>query len=273
MNNDTYIEWLANKLGISFNANKKQIDKAIKSLIKLLPYYAISKYYDVSRNIIIEKILPVHLAKTSQVGIYKVQLETNIKRLLEVLINSFDNNSFDNSIILKINDYVRINDNIYFSTLEEKTLSVSFKEEALYTIESKFKTSYLKFLESLQIKDYTIIPIMERFCYTSSYYEEMCFLFTIGHINGNLILAYENTLVSRSTFIFAVNEKLYLQAVEKIENYFTSNKIHKRSDFELLKKFFSTHIENMKVFKIIHDEYNNWRQLIKYYSLGKNTAS
>lgn len=132
----------------------------------------------------------------------------------------------------------------------------------------KYKSDQLGYLKIRHLKNYPIIPILERFYSESSNVcrEEPSLLFTICKSNGILVLVYENTSISRASFVFIIQADHSKGAIARIKDYFSSNIPNKRSELQLSNNRFSSHDGFMRVIRVVHDDNNNWQSTIDFYS-------
>ena len=130
----------------------------------------------------------------------------------------------------------------------------------------KFKTVQLSYLEKKQLKLVPIIPIGEKVYGSLTYREEPALLFTLGKSRGTLTLVYENTSISRASYVFIIDRNKIDYAISKIKAYFSSEKPNKRSELQYSRDMFLQSDGFLRVIRVIHDDVDNWKSTINFYS-------
>lgn len=120
------------------------------------------------------------------------------------------------------------------------------------------KTPYLDYLCKIHSEDCIIVPIIEKLSYRNTIIEEDAFLFTIKKDKYYFII-WENVNVSRATYIFYSFDYNYMERLQQIFDFSTSNISNKRSN---LHSNSSVYIK-LGLTKIIqHTTFNEWKNKI-----------
>lgn len=251
-----HIALLGKELGIEKDISKSGIKEAVKRLSQRLPYFTTIKYPNVNNSYFTEVKIPVKLTPTTYKQIYLVELETDMIRLLESLINCKTNLN----VPLRKNMYVRLTASGEIYELGSRPFPKDLISMSIDMILLKYTTSEFYFLKTLQNRQYQIIPVLENICNTEN--RELGLIFTIGNLCEYDVLAYESYLDSRATYVFIVRKGLCEKAIQKIKSYFQSDINNKRS---LIKKVSKPYISRangfIKVIKISHN--SDWASNIK----------
>ena len=152
--------------------------------------------------------------------------------------------------------YKRQNSNIASSSVTSKDILL------------RYKSQQFDFLKSRQLKRFAIIPILENVSNSNTVKEEPALLFTTAVGRETCTLVYENTSISKSTYIFIVDTELYDNAIKCILSYFTSKKINKRSELQYSRDMFNRQDGFLRVIRVIHDDFENWKSAINFYAKG-----
>lgn len=152
--------------------------------------------------------------------------------------------------------YKRQNSNIASSSVTSKDILLQYKSQQF------------DFLKSKQLKRFAIIPILENVSNVNTVKEEPALLFTTAGGKETCTLVYENASISKSTYIFIIDTELYDNAVKFILSHFTSIKINKRAELQYSRDMFNRQDGFLRVVRVIHDDIENWRSTINFYSKG-----
>lgn len=79
---------------------------------------------------------------------------------------------------------------------------------------------------------------------------------------------YENASISKSSYIFIIDPEFYDDAVKFISSYFASKKINKRAELQYSRDMFNRQDGFLRVVRVIHDNFENWKNTINFYSKG-----
>lgn len=122
----------------------------------------------------------------------------------------------------------------------------------------QLKSQYLDYLSSIHIDtDKLYYCIEKRINSNAVVIEEDAFFFSIQSNPIYTLLAFENTLPSRATFLFTCKNNELNKAIDFIHNYFSSPEINKREKF-LVKKLNLTGYGIVKYERVLHDSYSSW---------------
>lgn len=156
---------------------------------------------------------------------------------------------------------------IYQSLLRLRSnLNIKFCSRTAEDILLQYKTTQLKFLKRKQLKRYPIIPVIEIASSCSYIKEETSLLFTINDNNDVYTLVYENTSISRASYVFIVNHDKYDNAIKFIISFFTSNRMGKRAELQYSRDMFNKDDGFLRVIRVLHDNNDNWETAINFYS-------
>lgn len=128
-----------------------------------------------------------------------------------------------------------------------------------------YKSQQLDFLEKKQLKKYEIIPVLEKTANLSAQREEPSLIFTVAANSEMCTLVYENTFISRASYIFIVERDSYDMALNLIISYFTSKSINKRAELQYSRDMFTKADGFLRVIRVPHED-SNWEFAINFYS-------
>lgn len=127
-----------------------------------------------------------------------------------------------------------------------------------------YKSKYLDWLCSKQLSNYKIYYCLEvRSNANQQEKDEDAFIFTIKETPQTLILIYENSLESRSSIIFKIKKYKYLDVIQDIHHFFSSNAVNKR---ELI---IQGNISDVPLFtrntywRIMHTNFKSWKSKVE----------
>lgn len=174
-----------------------------------------------------------------------------------------------NLLILKSPDWERIKNKIeigkqyfeFITTKRNKIGPLFSIEEALKLNDSTFKKShYLKYLASIQFKEFKLIPIIE----VNLNQSENSFIFRVTSKGKKIIFIWENANENRATHVFTSSEKSHENNLKILESFICTQMQSKRS------LLYMKDIENLKMQKelgyltsIRHEDIDSYKRHIK----------
>lgn len=151
--------------------------------------------------------------------------------------------------------------------LRQKSISINTTVTAK-DILLRYKSQQLEFLESKQLKRFAILPILENVSNLNTIKEEPALLFTVSASKETCTLVYENTSISKSSYVFIIDPQMYEEAIKFIATYFMSKKINKRSELQYSRDMFNRQDGFLRVVRVVHDDIENWKNSINFYAKG-----
>ena len=158
------------------------------------------------------------------------------------------------------------------SKKKNTTASTNTERKEMTSYEAKiyckqFKSRYLDYLCAKQLEDYKVVCCIEHRCNSvGNVSKEYSLIFTVKKTERLLYLAYENTIDSRSTYLFPVPKNKWRQCIDKIYDFFASNEINKREQLASGKIYLN--LPGMYEYqRILHNDYLTWVERIKYCGL------
>lgn len=130
----------------------------------------------------------------------------------------------------------------------------------------QYKSQQFSILEKKQLKRIDIIPILENTSNTTSQKEEPALLFTVAANTETYTLVYENTSISRASYVFIIERNSYDNCVKLITSYFTSKQTNKRAELQYSRDMFNKSDGFLRVIRVLHDNNSNWEDTINFYS-------
>lgn len=132
---------------------------------------------------------------------------------------------------------------------------------SLPEIKSSF---YLKKLCNLHLKDYPIFYCIEtKNTFSGGASPEKAFVFCLKDTGSHLIIIYENTIESRSSYIFKINRGGFITTINKIHDFFSSNLENKREKLSVNSIEFPKKVISYN--RIIHNSFEQWINDIQKY--------
>lgn len=206
---------------------------------------------------------------------FKLEFDKAQKSFMEICKSILWNFPFivcrvENGRIVEIDEdfakYV-INDIAYFQKFQSRRrISLNYSSYTAKEILLRYKSQQLNFLENKQLKQFEIIPIIENASNSSIQREEPALLFTIGSNTNTYTLVFENSYISRASYIFIIERNCYDAAVKIIASFFTSNKVNKRAELQYSRDMFNKADGFLRVIRVPHDNNSNWEYSINFYS-------
>lgn len=90
----------------------------------------------------------------------------------------------------------------------------------------------------------------------SSTQQEKAFVFIIKDEKDKLLAVYENTLESRSSYLFYIKRAGFIEAIRKIHDYFASDIINKRENMASKAVIFPKKI--YVYYRVVHNTLYQW---------------
>ncbi len=124
---------------------------------------------------------------------------------------------------------------------------------------------YLKKLCNIHIKDYPIFYCIEtKNTFSGCTSPEKAFVFCLKDIGSHLIIIYENTIESRSSYIFKIKRGGFITTINKIHKFFSSNLKNKREKLLVNSIEFPKNVISYN--RVIHNSFEQWiNDIRKYY--------
>ena len=122
---------------------------------------------------------------------------------------------------------------------------------------------YLKELCKLHISDYPVYYCTERKDTKSGTASpEKAFLFILKKTDTRMMIIFENTIESRSSYVFVIRQKGYIETIQRIHKFFVSDLVNKREKMASYRiDFKSPNI--LSYYRIIHNTFYQWNQDIR----------
>lgn len=125
-------------------------------------------------------------------------------------------------------------------------------------------SDYLKFLCSQHSLDFPIFYCVEnKNTETGTANSEKAFIFTLKSTPNKVLIIYENTLDSRSSYLFSVKKSFYQKAIDHVHSYFSSDAQNKREKLAYKTVVFPKSIF-LQYNRIIHSSFNQWESEILF---------
>lgn len=153
-----------------------------------------------------------------------------------------------------------------YKILSQNKSKLGTSEITSKEILTRHKSFQFNFLKNRQLKNYEIIPIVEIVSNSITHKKEPALLFTIAKCSDTFTLVYENTFISRATYVFIIKCTHYLNAVKKISSFFKSEQINKRSIIQFSRDIFKSSDGFLRVIRVLHTDNNIWRETINFYA-------
>lgn len=130
----------------------------------------------------------------------------------------------------------------------------------------QYKNEALDYLNKIHKKTFPIHVINENVINLITKKEEKALLFCVGDIGETLTLVYENTSISRASYIFIVSKEKYLDAYKAINSYFASSEVNKRLNIANSRDMFTIEDGIFRVIRLPHTNLIDWKTAISFYA-------
>ena len=123
----------------------------------------------------------------------------------------------------------------------------------------QLKSEYLDYLSNIHIDKYKIFHSPEvRVNSNDVVVDEEAFIFTINEGSESIVVLYENIIPSRASIVFTLKKEKYQDAINSINNYFTSLVTNKRE--KLIRRTIAFNHEGIIGYdRVVHDCFHNWK--------------
>lgn len=197
----------------------------------------------------LKKKIPVIKVKVQKINITDI---INIDEITQSIISLKNQPSHLIDVAIKKTPIKVIN--------KPKRISVS----EFYSLPDVKSSVFLKKLCNLHLKDFPIFYCVEtRTNFSGSSSPEKAFVFCLKETSSNLIIIYENTIVSRSSYIFKIKKGGFIGTINKIHDFFSSSLENKREKLSISSIEFPTKVISYK--RIIHNSIEQWINDIQKY--------
>lgn len=123
------------------------------------------------------------------------------------------------------------------------------------------KSDCLKYLIDNRATKYPVISIKEKFITNSGINTlEDAAIFVISESNDKLVLVYENSLISHSSYVFTIKKSSLDTAQNAIKKYFTSDIINKRQRLIYDTSAFNKESGFLSIKRVSHTDLDIWKK-------------
>lgn len=133
-----------------------------------------------------------------------------------------------------------------------------------------FKNECQFYLKNYQLEQYPLVKVTELFVNSSeNIIEETGIIFSIAETDSTVTVVYENSSLARATYLFIIDKAEYDTSIKKIKEFFSSKIINKRLNLRCSNDFFFKKDGFLRVIRIIHDDIEEWKSKINFYSKNR----
>lgn len=222
-----------------------------------------------------KKIKPYKLSSYSSKASYndiKLYFTSNVP-LMKVISKKGNITGIDKENKFNLDDYISAI--IYRTSSKRIKFEIKRKEHQERKIKSYTlgevnnlplveKSYYLNELCKIHLSSYKVYNFEELRVNSSSFCKESVFCFIIKDKKGELVLAIENTLESRSTILFFIKKTQLNKALDSINVFFSSDETNKRQSLQWNEVDFKDP-SIIRYERIIHTSTWEWNRNIKRY--------